>query len=377
MTLQQSVNTGFRVGAAMLRMGALLGLCLAAGTLSGAGCKAVGPRAKDRGYCDADRLCEEGKICVPLALGGTRGRCVKECTADEACPKGERCTGRYQKIGTVETFCRKATGGPGDSCAAPPDGCQPGLRCFSGVCQKECQRDADCVEATERCLPVVADAVVERDRVEIFAACMPADQTEGKPCKASGPFCGRGLVCHGEVCVRSCLKDPDCPKGRVCDGALYLGPKREERAKTKDSPDVRYCRQGAKRNQPCHHHLDVGCAAGLSCVGFRCRKVRHVGANRSCDLEKGFFCNEGLLCHAGACRRPCLTDSDCGADHPGAGAGGGSSSAEEGPPPDATSLRMGRRGRRRAARRGPQPTKDRGHKCREVTLRNLPVRLCM
>ncbi|MDY0000701.1 MAG: hypothetical protein RBU30_05360 [Polyangia bacterium] len=351
---------------------ALLCLTLGAGISASQGsCDAIRPPRKDRGLCDQERPCEEGRVCIPRKLGGSRGQCAKECKEDSACPKGERCSGRYQKVGTVERFCRRASVEKGEPCEAPLAGCQEGLRCFQGKCLTECAKDGDCLEVAHRCLPITVDTVVEKDRVRLFSLCLPAVEAEGKPCKPEGPFCGRGLLCHNGKCTRACAKDDDCPKGLVCDGALYVGEEREERATQRKPPDQRYCRQGAKKNRPCHHNLDVGCAAGLACIKFTCREVRNVGAGKRCDPESGVFCEPGLLCHEGACRKPCIEDRDCtGTQQAGEGSG------ESGAP---MAAEPGRRGRRRARPRVERRLrKGAGSlKCREVLYRGQQQRVCM
>ena len=279
--------------------------------------------------------------------------------------------GRYQKLGTVEKFCRQAVGALGAPCEAPLQGCQSGLRCFGGKCQKECAKDEDCAEIAHRCLPITVDTVVNKDRVKVFAACLPAVEAEGKPCKPEGPFCGRGLLCHNDKCTRACAKDAECPKDHVCDGALFVGEGREDRAKQRKPPDLRYCRQGAKKNRPCHHNLDVGCAAGLACIKFRCQELRNVGVGKKCDAEKGTFCEAGLLCHQGACRKPCLEDRDCAVETTEGAATGDAAAAEPAEPP----RRGRRRVRRRTARPSPRPAAV--EKCLEILFGGQQQRVCM
>jgi hypothetical protein len=353
----------------------MAGLLLGA-VFSSAGCDTVRPPRLEEGRCNPEHPCDEGQVCIPRQPGGLAGFCVPACPQGQGCPEETQCTGRYQRIGSVDRFCRRPVQGAGQRCAHPAKGCGKGLRCFQGRCVSTCESDTQCPQAAQRCLPVVADTMVDEDRETIFSACLPTTQREGQPCKASGPFCRRGLVCHDDKCVETCATAGDCGKGRVCDGALYRGPKRKARAARRAEPDVRYCREAARRGQPCHHNLDVGCAKGLACIKFRCRKVYRRKANRRCDPDRGRFCEKGLLCFEGYCRRPCLQDADCLEERPGSAgdeARAGAKNEDEARKPRQRRRRRRRRHRGRKKRGGA----DRKRECVEKTIGGQPVKLCL
>ncbi len=325
-------------------------------------CDAIQKPKPDPKQCDPDHPCDEGSVCVPSKPGALLGRCVTECAKDADCPKGTACTGRYQKMGDVDRFCRTRTLALGADCTRPERGCKAGLHCFKERCVKGCARDRECSDSGQRCLPVMVDTMVDKDRKELFRACLPATRQQGQSCKLRGPFCGRNLVCHGDACVRTCAKDGDCGKGQICDGVLYTGPKRKERARAKVKPDVQYCRKAAKRNHPCHFNLDVGCARGLSCIKFRCRKIHHRRANQRCDLDRGHFCERPLVCYEGRCRKPCLEDKDCRSDD----------SAKAGEEQRNTSKHRRRRRRRRRKKH-----RKKRLRCQDRTLYKQSIRICL
>lgn len=364
---------------------ATLGILLIAGTFWPSCRNLEAPPRWQEGRCDPDHPCDEGHVCVPEQPGGLLGRCLSQCGPKRACDKGWRCTGRYQRLGTADTFCRKAVGALGAICADPEQGCSSGLHCFRSRCVKTCRKDGDCSAPAQRCLPVLVHSVVDKERIHLFSACLDTTQAEGKPCKPQGPFCGRGLTCHDQACVRTCTADAECGKGKICDGRLYLGAKRDARAKAGAKPDLRYCRKAARRGASCHPTLDVGCARGLACIRFRCRRVRHVAVGKACAPSEGRLCKQGLLCVDQHCRRPCLKDEDClpGADQGGAedpadsvGASGQPAARESSPRKHRRRARRHRSRRhsrhRHRHRKAPKP-----QKCRQRTFAGQPIKVCL
>lgn len=280
--------------------------------LLAAACGEKDTDAKMFAKCDPDKHCAEPSVCLSFTEDPKRGYCLKPCDTDSECPKGLRCTGRHRRsAGAVDTYCRKPTVGLGGDCSKPGKGCQLGLRCFEGKCQKVCRTDAQCADPKTRCVPILVDALTSKEQKKLFDLCLVAEQTEGKKCADVGPFCARNHFCHEKKCLKGCTADKDCGKRRICDGQLYLGKGAKKRAQTKQKPDRRFCRGAAKRGRPCHHNLYLSCRRGLKCVKFHCRKVRTVGVGHACNPDRAVYCKKGAVCYKTQCRRTCLSDDDC------------------------------------------------------------------
>jgi hypothetical protein len=218
-----------------------------------------------RRKCQKQTDCEDPLICMFLPLGQARKCLANQCESDGDCEPGFMCSGPYTNTdGRSIHYCVvQGVRKEGERCDRYPtdeeSGCQPGLRCNSGLCGRPCSpgRSSDCPEGfvchpwnnIPACLP----------------SCLQSGCPSGKQCiRVSGEF-SLCATLHGQ----DCDKQP-CPPGEEC--VRQLGYQFGEKA------------------------VDMWCAL-------------------PCSEKEGRLCPEGFHCYNGDCARVCNDEipESCGA----------------------------------------------------------------
>lgn len=290
----------------LLALGAILGT-----SLTTTACRSARKEAQQLARCSRQRPCRKPNVCLGEASGGGEGTCVHPCRSDSHCPAPFRCSGRFLLAGQTGQFCRKPLVPEGGDCSPIRQGCKDGLRCFRDRCHRLCEKEEDCPNQKQRCLQVLDSPASGAPATAQYRACLDAQRRQGELCDPTGPFCSRGNVCHNGRCLMTCTKDANCDMGQICDGSLYTGDQAKARAEAREEPDLLYCRQAGDSGAACNLRMDKSCQRGLFCLDSRCRALRHVPLSAECNELQGIFCEEGALCFAGSCRRPCDTVKDC------------------------------------------------------------------
>jgi|GEM_PF-4385916 len=192
------------------------------------------------------------------------------------------------------------------------DECHDGYLCRDGLCQPECETNAQC------------PAVGGKNRVCVQQKCESAcdnnnDCQNGKICDQqthqcidpqcqTKADCPAGKVCYSNLCVDPptyCGDDADCPVGKTCDinSHLCVSPC----TKNADCPADKVCINQICSNPKPQCDNDNDCP-----VGKTCHLPTHTCLVVPTDCTKNTDCINGQICVNNKCQLPaCVNDQDC------------------------------------------------------------------
>jgi hypothetical protein len=223
--------------------------CSAACSGGGADAGVSDARVPDAAVPDARTPDGRPQACPTPAAGGTCN-VFPSC----GCPTGQVC---YPDTPSTGLKCFPSTGlGEGADCTSGGGMCADGFGCFGGVCKNYCQSDSDCpaVDTARACLPTVwsstgadilgvsvcarvCDPVSPQNPRSPLLACpvgfgcdsgdsfpgvsgcrrQSGTGVEGSACLAAND-CVPGYYCSlGNVCMKFCFANADCPAGTTCN----------------------------------------------------------------------------------------------------------------------------------------------------------------
>lgn len=229
------------------------------------------------GRCARDVDCAAGTC----EQSFNRGACVQECTADNDCPAGSRCT----SMASVQ-ICLPLCGSEGDCrndwVCNDPGLCTPGCADYGCEGRAVCQATSGLCQDTCEPLPEECNSFDDDcdGRADNGATCANGGDCVGGACTAPPPPAGPCSIdadceatesCYpddgtlpGGMCIRACRADADCGATARCEN---IGNAQSICFPTCASD--RDCRQGWQCGDPvgiCTPHCDYwGCPEGYAC----------------------------------------------------------------------------------------------------------------